>query len=128
MKKINLKSKCPKCGDDDINQRFREAGEGLDTQYSYGKRAEYDLVRSCCRCCGFRWSNFPLESLEHETTRQKGGEITISAGLLFELKKGIIEAIAAFDGLDGADGTYLLGRINSLLDLPADDYFNTMKE
>lgn len=48
--------------------------------------------------------------------------IPVPIDLLLELKEGIIEAIATFDGLDGAKGTYLLGCINLLLDLPVDDY------
>jgi hypothetical protein len=51
----------------------------------------------------------------------ENAEITVTKSFLSELKGAIIEAIASEDGLDGADGTYLLSQINDLLDLPEDD-------
>lgn len=42
--------------------------------------------------------------------------------LLLEIRTGIMEAIGSEGGLDGADGTYLLSRINTTLGLDVADY------
>lgn len=52
----------------------------------------------------------------------EGKKILVDESLLLELKTGILEAIYSEDGLDGADGTYLLSGINLALGLPVDDH------
>lgn len=42
-------------------------------------------------------------------------DIQISLDLLSDIRDGLIEAIHDKNGLDGRDGTYLLGKINRIL-------------
>jgi hypothetical protein len=48
-------------------------------------------------------------------------QVLVSKELLAELKQGIFEAIYCEDGLDGADGVYLLSGINIALGLDETD-------
>lgn len=48
-------------------------------------------------------------------------KVLVDVQLLLELKTGILEAIYSEDGLDGADGVYLLSGINLALGLPVED-------
>lgn len=48
-------------------------------------------------------------------------DIRLPIDLLKDIRTGIIEALYFEDGLDGGDGTYLLGRINNILGIPVDD-------
>lgn len=48
--------------------------------------------------------------------------LEIDKTLLLEIRAGIIEAIYSEDGLDGADGTYLLSGINEILGFEVDHH------
>ena len=50
--------------------------------------------------------------------------VVVSKELLLELKQGIYEAVYDDDGLDGADGVYLLSGINMALGLDVTDNSN----
>ena len=65
---------CPKCGNKDINRRFRSKRETWDDYKpprrenefvavdTYVTRAKKDCIQHKCRCCGWVWETAPLDA------------------------------------------------------------------
>lgn len=64
MKKFSKEMDCPKCGGDDLHHRYRKKNERLDDNMSILDKAQCELIRTVCRCCGYRWSTLPLDASE----------------------------------------------------------------
>lgn len=61
MEAFNLKKKCCKCGGDNLVHRWKQKGERLDLDTLALAYAKYELIRTYCRTCGYRWSSLPLD-------------------------------------------------------------------
>lgn len=53
---------CPKCGSADVHVRYRGIGDRIDDDRpNISGRTDIEILRNCCRCCGFRWSEVPKD-------------------------------------------------------------------
>ena len=66
MKKFSKEMTCPKCGGDDLHHRYKKKGERLEDNLCIFDKAECELIRTACRCCGYRWSSLTLDAAEVE--------------------------------------------------------------
>lgn len=61
---INIDLPCRKCGSTDISHNFRRKGERLYVNLSEFDIAGRDMIWSCCRTCGYRWSSLSLDKID----------------------------------------------------------------
>lgn len=55
---------CPKCGNNDLHKRYRKPGDKLDERWEPNfEQAKEELIRICCRSCGYRWNSPVLEKI-----------------------------------------------------------------
>ena len=57
MDKYNLKAKCPKCGNEDINSAYHDNF----TKCGWSNRFAGEHMHRHCRNCGYEWPEQPLD-------------------------------------------------------------------
>lgn len=64
MQVFSKDAACPKCGSDDLSHNHRRKDQRLDGTWGLLLDAECELIRTYCRCCGYKWSSLPLDAVE----------------------------------------------------------------
>lgn len=63
MNTYSHKRPCPKCGQKNIYNRFRDKGERIDDSIGISEYrrefAQHDLIFRHCRNCGYEWCELP---------------------------------------------------------------------
>lgn len=60
MKRYNVESKCPKCGNDDILSKFFE--KGMFVYYNgHHQHMKYSFIERHCSRCHYEWGEKPLD-------------------------------------------------------------------
>ena len=60
---------CPKCGNNEISTRFKEAGECsyMDVEYNDHEIYDHERLRKQCKHCGYTWFERPADYEDKDT-------------------------------------------------------------